>query len=370
MNKIKVLHVGVPPKNGGIQTYVYNLSKFIDKEKFEFHFINWYDQIGFQKELIAMGDHVHKIPSRKENMILNQKKLMEVIERENIDVIHNHQSTLSYSNGIFLPQKYRRNTAVIVHSHCEYNITSHITSVLHKYNQRKLNTWLDDGNEKICELSCSIPAGKYMFDNDEFSVVKNAIDIDKYKFSLDVRREYRKKYNLDNFLVIGTVGRMSLQKNYLFSVKIAKILKEKNVNFKMIFIGDGPERGKIEQQILKWNLSDSILMLGNRDDVDRWLNVFDVFIFPSIFEGLGISAIEAQCNGCPVISSEHVPNEAILLNNSCRVNLDNIDEWISEILNAHRIENASSLVRREGYDIYDSVNKMKSIYLSLREDLH
>ena len=163
-------------------------------------------------------------------------------------------------------------------------------------------------------------------------MLNNAIDAKAYVYNEEVRREVRDELNLpNNLLVIGTIGRLTRQKNPTMILKIIKDLKEKGKEFRFIWVGVGELQENIDNEIKKKGLQSEVMMLGLRNDVPRILQAMDVFIFPSIWEGLGIVAVEAQAAGLPTLCSDKVPSEAKVTNLCKFISIDSTEPWIEEI---------------------------------------
>ena len=165
-------------------------------------------------------------------------------------------------------------------------------------------------------FACSELAGRWLFGDKTFeqgkvTIINNAIDLDKFKYDEKVRKEKRKELNInDDTLVVGHIGRFVAQKNHTFLIDIFSELHKKEKNSILLLIGQGPLIGEIKQKVETLGISDSVKFLGQRDDVNELYNAMDLFLFPSLYEGLGMVLIEAQANGLPCIASTEVPKNA------------------------------------------------------------
>ena len=158
-------------------------------------------------------------------------------------------------------------------------------------------------------VACTEHAGKSMFGKRRFEIVRNAFDTEKYGFDKYARKEYRDELNIDNNFVIGSVGRITSQKNPIFVLEIIKELKKINKNVSLIWIGNGNLKEKFTTYIKKYELEKNVIILEKRDDLNKLYSAMDVFLLPSKYEGLGIVFLEAQCSGLRIYTSTKVPKE-------------------------------------------------------------
>ena len=207
-----------------------------------------------------------------------------------------------------------------------------------------------------------------MFGGLKFNILNNAIDTKQYQYSEKVRTAYREELGLGDSLVIGHVGRFNPPKNHRFLIEIFDKLKQKNTNVKLLLVGDGDGRGKIEDLVKEKNLQEDIKFLGMRDDVYNILQAMDVFVFPSLYEGLPVTLIEAQSAGLPCIISNQVPLECKM---SDLIHVKSLQEsesaWVDEILKLsdYKRTDTTPLVIQSGYDIRKNAEKLQKYYLKL-----
>jgi glycosyltransferase involved in cell wall biosynthesis len=219
-------------------------------------------------------------------------------------------------------------------------------------------------------LACSVEAGIALYGkkgvrSNKFAVIKNAIDTQKFVSALSQRDEKRKQEGVEKRKVIINIGRLCEQKNQAFLLKVFKKLHEKDDTYALFLVGEGGDRLALEQDYASLIESGSLRLLGNRTDIPSLLALADVFVFPSVMEGLGIALIEAQASGITCISSSAVPQETAVSSAVKYLDLAlGEDRWVEEIL-------ASPLVRHDtrqsiidhGYDIKSSACQLEEIYL-------
>lgn len=225
-------------------------------------------------------------------------------------------------------------------------------------------------------LACSAAAADFLYgkENRESVVIfNNAIECEKYSFSEDIREEYRKNLGLEGKLVIGNVGRLVNEKNHKYILKIFREIVKINEKAILLLVGDGPLKEKIEKKVIEYRLEEKVQLLGQRNDVNKLLMAMDIFLLPSLFEGLGISAVEAQAAGLPCFLSDMVPREIELTQNVVFESIkQNPRVWAEKICkmqlnsNTHR-KDVYKIIASKGYDINQEADKLYNFYISLRE---
>ena len=311
MKKIKVLQVGGVASFGGIETFQFSLFKNIDREKYCFDFLinNTDNKLVYENDIKELGGKVFYIPSRRQNYLKRIIFFKQILKNNEYDIIHVNYSALV--DDLFLSEAIKTDARVILHSHSSNFTDSKFWYWVHIYNRNKYL------NLNIVRLACSVDAGKWMHCNslkqNDFTVINNGIDIDSFRFNLNERNELRKKLNVDeNTKIIGHIGRFSKEKNHLYIIDIVSEIIKKNKNIKLMLVGDGKLRKEIEEKIKQKSLKEYVLLLGVRQDIANLLSVMDVFLFPSLHEGLGISILEAQASGLKCYISDSIPKEVDL----------------------------------------------------------
>lgn len=367
-NIIRVLHRGMSYNYGGMETFIYNIYKNIDKSKIQFDFIVPENtKIAYENEIIKMGGRIYKeICSTKSKPIkyLTYEKNFLKSHKE-IQIIHIHEC--SCCNLSILKHAYRRKIPVrILHSHnnqylFKRNVTNKIKEKYYKSNLKKFTTNL---------FACSEDAGMWMFGDLDFTVIHNAIDCEKFTFNLIERNKIRRELKLENKIVYGHVGRFHDQKNHTFILDIFYEIVKKRSNAILLLIGDGENRKAIMNKIDKLKLNSNVILLGLKSNIPEYLCAMDVFLFPSLYEGLGISLIEAQASGLISFASEKViPQEVKItdLVNFISLNLS-AKEWAEKIMDVdttsiEKRKEYSIQVKNAGYDIKVEALKLQNFYL-------
>lgn len=219
-------------------------------------------------------------------------------------------------------------------------------------------------------FACSKDAGKWLFDKCDFKVINNAIDTNMFIFNEDKRNNIRKLYSIEDKLVIGNIARFSEQKNHIFLIDIFNEIYKKNKNAVLMLVGDGHLKNEIEDKVNLLGLRENVIFTGVKSNVNEHLMAMDVFLFPSLFEGLGIVLIEAQASGLKCFTSDIVvPNEAKVSDLLEYINLSkDAKYWAGKVLecdNGYERENMTQYIVDMGYDIKETVKYLQSFYLNL-----
>nr|WP_317279567.1 glycosyltransferase [uncultured Fusobacterium sp.] len=369
---IRVLHRGMSYNKGGIETFIMNLYRNIDREKIQFDFIvpEGMD-IAFEEEIKKLGGNIYKvICGIKKNPIkalLYDWKFFK--KHPEISILHIHDC--SAANLRLMKTAKKMGIKIrILHSHNNDYLTplNKRQLITEKWNKKNINKIATD------LFACSDEAGKFMFEKNSYKVVKNAVNANKFLFNQDKREQLRKELGINNELVIGCVARFDYQKNHMFLLDVFSEYLKIETNSKLLLIGDGPLKEKINNKILKLGIEEKVILLGMRDNIDELLNCLDLFILPSLSEGLGIVFIEAQINGLKCLASDNVPQETNILGNITYKSLfDSIEDWVKEIkkmtkaLKREKVD--LNIIKEKGYDICYESKKIEEFYLKkIREN--
>lgn len=359
---MRVLQIGMYNNCGGIESFLINYYRYINKNKIQFDFINMYDRLPYQEEIISLGGKIYNITNVKENPVKCLIELKNIISKNNYNIVHINM--LSAANIIpIIAAKLAKTKTVIVHSHSSSLPKGFIKVLLNRLNKHLVKNMAD-----IC-FACSDLSGKWMFDNKKFIIIKNAIDTKKFIYSETIRQAVRKNLNIENKFVIGNIARFSVEKNHSFLVDIFYQVHKKNPNAVLLFVGDGELKEEIGFKLSELGLIDNVIFTGEVKNANDYLQAMDVFVFPSLFEGLGTALVEAQTAGLQCIISNVIPNEAIIINDLLNVlSLKNPLVWAKEILKyskGYKRENTYKEIAKAGYDIAKATKHLENIYIKL-----
>lgn len=361
---VNILYVnGGPMNRGGIETFMMNYLRHMDLNQIHIDFaVRGPERGAYDDELESLGCKIYRFPQRSKHPIAFQKKLRGILESENYQVIHSHADAMSC--WILKIAKECGIPIRIAHSHNTQHLTTNpIKFQLNEFARKNINKYATD------RFACSQAAGKWLFGNASFEVVHNAIDTRDYAFDNEKRKIIRKKYGVsDDTILLGHVGRFDTQKNHAFLIDMFAELAKKNDNYKLMCVGNGWLRDDIEKQIKENNLTDRVILAGQQEKVCDYYNAFDLYVFPSIFEGLSFVLIEAQANGLTCVSSDAVPQETNLSGDDKMIYLPlESKKWVDKILDLGRPEryNGEMYVIEHGYDINHEAKRLEDYYLKL-----
>ncbi len=294
--RVRILHINNNVDPGGQQQVFMDIIRSINREKYQLDLVVYNDCGVYQKELLELGCHIYVVPSITRHFIKHVSILRKIIKEGHYDIVHQHASDCGILCNIIIA-KLCKVKKVIVHSHCSYTKHTFLHNLLKPF-LAKCRTH---------QVACSSEAGKWMF-HTEFEVIRNAIHLENHKFNQKEREALRKKYHImPNTIVLGHVGRLDPVKNHAFLLKVLKLYMKKNRNVKLVLIGEGVLLEELKRTVRELGLVDHVLFLGRKTDVYRFYNMFDLFLFPSHHEGLGICLLEALANGLSCFSSDTLP---------------------------------------------------------------
>ena len=351
----KILNINYNMNVGGIEEFLMNTYRNLDKSKYQVIFLCYEKNQYYEKEIIETGSKIFYIDSPKKARFFRYiKTLKKIIKEEKVDIIHIN----TYYNSIYplicawISSVKKR----IVHSHSSWEATNIFRKVYWFFCKIVINILATD------KLACSKEAGKKLFFGN-FKIVPNGIKVEKFKFNEKERTNIRSKYEIkNNDIILGHVGRLDKVKNHIFILELLIILIKINPNYKVMFVGEGEERTNIEKFIKENNLENNVILTGNQAEAYKFYNAFDMFLFPSKFEGLGIVLVEAQINGLICLSNFNVPNEVNETGNVKFLPLD-INTWAKEINRENFKRNSvDSYLKTSNYNIENTIRIMKEIY--------
>ena len=366
---IRVLHIVTYMGRGGLETMLMNYYRNIDREKVQFDFlVHRMEKYDYDDEIESLGGNIYRF-NRLNPFSINYKNKLFNFFKEHTEyrIVHCHLDCMSS-----VPLKVAKKAGVpvrIAHAH-NTNQDKNLKYILKMYYKRKIKKY------STHLFACSQDAGKWMFNTDDFKVLPNAIDAKKYMYDLTIRNQIRKELNLNDSIVFGHVGRFSYPKNHSFLIDIFTELKKIYPNSKLILVGGGDGVPYIKQKVENSKLENDVLFLGVRSDVNRILQALDVLVFPSLYEGLPLTIVEAQASGLPCFISDKVPIECkktdlvyqLCLSDSAKKWAEFIQLVLCEFSRINKYEE----IVRSGFDVKENVKILKEFYSNLHgsRDFH
>lgn len=358
---IRILHVVTYMGRGGLETMIMNYYRHIDRNKVQFDFLVHRDfEADYDSEILSLGGNIYHLPQLNpfSPSYMSQLDAFFATHKE-YRIVHSHLDCMS---GI--PLKFAKKHGIpvrIAHAHNSNQTKDkkYLLKLCFKHNINKYATQL---------FACSGDAGRWMFRSDDFRVVNNAIAAADYAYSPQVCTEVRKELGIDqDAFVVGHVGRFMEQKNHRLLLRIFAKLPGST---RLMLVGDGELLQSIENQSEELGIRDRVIFTGVRNDVNRLLQAMDVFVFPSLYEGLPVSIIEAQAAGLPCLISNKVPIECKKTGLVTQIPLDAGEEaWAKDVMNAANTPRKNTLqqIRKAGFDIEENAVWLTEYYLSQHE---
>ena len=347
----------------GVESVIMNYYRHLDHSKIQFDFICDEDSTRIPyDEIKKLGGRVFLVP--KYQKLLKYLKALEKLFKENqYRIVHSNINTLS----VFPLYAAKKASVPIRISH------SHSTSNPKEWKRNLIKNILRPFSKRYATdyFACSELAGRYLFGNKTFDrgevkIIHNAIDIDKFRFDEEARKKFRKEFGIkDSTIVIGHVGRFVQQKNHTFLVDVFKEYHEKNPDSKLLLVGSGPLEDKIKKKVEKFGLKNSIIFLGQRNDINKLYSVMDIFCLPSLYEGFGMALLEAQVSNLPCVASTEISKEVELVDNFQYISLNLSSQiWVEKILGLtnNKIRKTNKkLVSEKGFNIAQKSEKLEKM---------
>lgn len=360
---IRVLQVVTIMNLGGIENFLMSVYRNIDRSKVQFDFLIHRKEKGtFDEEIQSLGGNIYQIDALQPLKYFEYKSKLKSFFKEHPEfrIVHSHLNAnssivLSIAKSSEIPVR-------IAHAHID------TAGGRNKYLKILLKKILTRYSTK--NFACAKTAGEWLYGKHPFEVFFNSIDPKKFEFSKDYRSSIRKSLGIqDDDFVIGNIARFNHQKNHKFILEVFLNYLEINSKSKLLLIGDGELKSEIENKIREYGIAEKVILTGAIKNANEYLNAMDLFLFPSLFEGLPVTLVEAQCNGLPVLMSDSITNEIILtdLIHSKSLSKNSI-LWAQEIqkLEENSKENNRSKylnsILNSNYDISISVKRLEEFY--------
>ena len=368
---IRVLHVIGIMNRGGAETMIMNLYRHIDRSKVQFDFVeNSREPAAFDEEILSLGGRIYRCPHYNgKNHFTYVKWWNDFFKAhpKEYPIVHGH---LGSTASIYLSVAKKYGAYAIAHSHSsgtDHSLHAKLYQIM-SYNTRNVADYF---------FACSEVAGKDRFGSkvvsgDHYAVLNNAIDVNRFSYNPSVRNAVRDELGIGQIqLVVGHIGRYTKEKNHEFILKIFSELKKMDSNARLLMVGDGTLRTHIMQMAEQASLSSDVIFTGVRSDVERLVQAMDVFVLPSLYEGLPVTMVEAQTAGLPCIISDKVPSECILTEGLVDIMTLSAspEAWAEKILAKRAIPRTDrrAEIVAHGFDITTEAVKLQEFYLKAYE---
>lgn len=351
---------------GGSQAFVMNLYRKIDRSRVQFDFIiDSPEGDYFVEEIKKLGGKVFCFPK------FNGKNYPEIRkfwahffeEHKEYRVLHSH--VRSYAS-LYIPIAKKYGLKTIIHSHSTSN-GSGVSAVVKRLMQYPLRHQAD------YLMACSNEAGQWLYGKKactqpNYIFVPNAVDVEAYRFSEETAQLYRAEFGLQDKFVVGHVGRFHEAKNHMFLLDVFAEVSKRRPDAMLLLVGDGELRPDIEAKIRQLQLEDRVILTGNRSDVPQLLWAMDVFVFPSAWEGLPVTVVEAQAAGLPCLISDRITKDVDISELVECLPVTDTAVWAEAILQRppERMD-VTQKIKLAGFDVSDAAAKLTEFYETIGE---
>ena len=352
---------------GGAERVCRNIGFYADPKRFQIDYLVFGETVeAYEPELLEKGCRIWHVPSPSESYRQFYANLKKLIREKGYDIVHCHTM---FNSGLVLRAAKQCGVPIrIAHSHSIQG--SEGRSTLQRLYEKTMRRWIR--KDATHYVGCGQASGEWLFGEKLFHekgiVLLNGVDLDRFAWAPQARERIRRELGWENCFVIGHAGHMVPVKNQTFLLELMPELLEKCPNARLILLGDGVDRNRLEQTIRTKHLEKTVIMPGNVTNVNEYLSAMDVFAFPSLYEGMPLAIVEAQANGVPCILSDRVPKDVYLTDLITVLPLDNTTQWTEALLSAKRenSERYTPLLRSGGFD---TVSAMEKIYALYAEDV-
>ncbi len=373
-DKIRVLHVTEMLQAAGIESFIMNVYRNIDRERIQFDFFITRDEKEFYDDEISKLGGKKFVTNFNQNsnvfirVLKESKALYKFLKKSDYQIIHVHSGT-PLRIFYLLAAKCAGVKKRIYHSHSAEVKGPHSNLGIKKVIFKFLKVFFPLFGTDF--FACSKAAGEWMYTknmirHDKVRVIYNGINSIEFQYDEEVRKVYRKELGLENKFVIGHVGRFNTQKNHTFLIDIFREIQTMDKQTVLLLLGEGELEGNIREKVSNLNLSETVKFLGVRHDVNKVMQAMDAFVLPSNYEGLPVVGVEAQAAGLPMFCSDNITNEVVITPNINLLSLNlSAKEWAKIIMQKgkknHR-KNMLDYIVKSGYDISKSVNDLQKFY--------
>lgn len=360
----RVLVIGLTEKMGGVETFIYNTTIFSDRTKYEYDFlVHGSKECVFENEINEFyGDktHIHYIRNYKKSPLGCLRDLAHFYKENGAKYDIIHLETGSTAEVLYVFPFYKKyNIKVISHSHNGNGKSPFINSLF-----RPIVNAISD-----VRLSCSNVASQWLFGNkhvDDTIVINNGVDVQKFTYSEEWRKEIREKHGIQDEYVIGHIGRFSNQKNHVFLIDIFEQVIKFQPNAKLILVGVGEKEDEIKSICRAKGICDNVIFAGKQMDAYKYYCAFDSFLMPSLYEGLPVVGIEAQCEGLPCFFSDTIDSQIKITDLAHIHSLNDTPfVWAQDIIEYGKCEARDrypTVIDKMNYSIQGVVNQLSNIY--------
>ena len=338
---------------GGAETFLMKVYRNIDKERYQMDFcINVKEKCFYEDEILSMGGRIYRIPSKSENLKEFKKQLTEVIKNNGYDNVLRITSSAMGFMDLKIAKKAGTKVCCARSSNASDG-DSLMSKVMHHVGRTLYSKYVD------IKVAPSDLAARYTFTDKAYesgrvNIIHNGVDLGVFKFYPEERAKIRAELGIDDGIrVVGHVGRFDEQKNHTFLIDIFAKMLEKDKDLKLLLVGKGRLQDQVREKASELGINNKIAFAGVRSDVPHLLSAMDVFVFPSIYEGMPNTVIEAQATGLPCIIADTITREADITGLVQYMPLGNTEDWAQAAMKAMSLERVDTkeMFIKNKYDI-------------------
>lgn len=364
MKMKKILIYGLSNMYGGVEAFILNYVNHLPENKYTVELIVMNRTPQYLGEKLKREVKIHYVPERIKNPLGYNCRVNEIVKKGNYDILWCNFCTLSDITWLKAAKKYGIPVR-IAHSHNSENMGNKLVLISHLQHKKIISKYVTHF------FACSDVAGEFMFgDNivkqNNYCLINNAIETDKYSYNENIRMKTRLDLKISDKIVITNVGRFHFQKNHSFLVNVFSEFYKKYPTSVLLLIGDGELMEEVKNQVKKLGLTDCVMFLGNRGDVDQLMQAADLLLMPSRFEGFPVSAIEAQASGLPCLFSDTITTQVKITESVKFESLEApLEKWVEdmeELLKEHRKDTRAQIISA-GYDIEENAEHIFERFL-------
>ena len=350
---IRIFMIGMSTDKGGVEAYISNLCGSLDPTKFE---------VVYCCPEMNIDGKQWICPPNRHNYIKYVLFWRKFYRENHFDVLYLNACDIVSIDQLRFAKK-AEIPIRIIHSHSTANQqgVQKKMSLFHRFLEKRNRRCLHKFATTL--LACSESAGNWMYDGRDYQIVRNGIQLSKFQYDTEKRSRIRNAFGYTEEILVGIIGRLDPEKNAFFALEILEKLLEKN-NIKAVFVGEGEQRGELQEKVSNLGLENKITFVGAVDNVHEWMSAIDCLLMPSLFEGLPFALVEAQAAGLPCIVSSTVSQEANISGLVEYISLEELSEyWTDKVLVAcaqPRKDKRDKLVD-EGYSIEDTAKQVSEI---------
>ena len=310
---LRILQIGMSTNYGGTEAFLMNLYRNIDRTKYQFDFLNVYDEpLACQSEILSLGGNIYNLHLRRRQDGLKRYKrgIKKFYKEHHFDVVVQNVQDLINIDMLRYAKKYGINKRIIYGHNSGFGMQpSKLSFISHIFNKLRVNRYVTN------YVAVSDKAAEFLYPRralDKVTIIPNLINFDIFKYNDSTRNRLRKELGVGNKKVYGIIARIDPQKNHAFLLDFFNEILKKEPDSLLVIVGTGPLEKDIKNKANKLGIDKSVIFKGYVDNTSDYYSMFDIFLYPTNFEGFGIVLEEAQTSGLPILCSDVVPSNVIV----------------------------------------------------------